>query len=370
MTSGKPVQRSISAAQLLVVGFRPQEEARILSRVADGSLGGVILFSRNGEEALQVARLCGLLRDAAERGGPDSLPIVAVDQEQGRICRIKQGITLFPGASVLGGLDRPRTTERVARWVARELSALGVNLNLAPVADVATRDPVPPVLAGRIFGGVPSQVARHVRAWINGSQEAALAACAKHFPGHGAAKEDSHLLLPRDSTPLPLLQSMHLRPFRSAISAGVASIMVGHMAYEALDPETPASLSPTVLQGLLRNELGFRGLVLTDDLEMEAVADRADPVSAAIQAIRAGADMVIVGRQLKGDVDIEDLVAELHKALQRGLLPRERVAASYQKVLAFKRAWVPARWAPPSRPPTIPAAQRLADRLTLEGSGS
>lgn len=352
-----------------MTGFRPEEEPEILSQVAEGRLGGVILFARNGRGAMEVARLCGALRNAAQKGESGILPIVAVDQEQGRVCRIRGGVTHFPGASELGELDRPRTTERVARWVAQELSTLGVSLNLAPVADVVMRHPPPPVLAGRAFGSEAQHVARHVGAWVRGAQGASVAACAKHFPGHGAVQEDSHEVLPHDPTPLKILQSIHLKPFESAIRCGVASIMVGHVVYEALGNDRPASLSCNAIQGLLREKLGYNGLILTDDLEMDAVGNLRDPLSAAIQAIRAGADVAVVGRHLKGNVATKDLIEGLEEALNKGFISEDRVFASIKNVLAFKRAWIPSQWTSPQRPPTSPAARRLAKKLKIEGRG-
>ena len=360
---------SISPGQLLMVGFRPEEEGQLLSLVAKGRIGGVILFGRNGEDALEVARLCESLRRAAREGPHATIPLVAVDQEQGRVCRIRRGVTRFPGASVLGTLDRPDTTARVARWVGLELKALGVHLNLAPVGDVTVRGRDSRALAGRAFGSEPERVASHARAWIRGSQGAGMAGCAKHFPGHGAVREDSHIAMPRDPTPLSGLRRGHLRPFRAAIRAGVSAIMVGHVAYDALDPGVPASLSFRVIQGLLRQELGYQGLVLTDDLEMGAVSRVRDPVQAAIQAIGAGADMALVGRKLTGEVEIQELLEGLEDAVRRGRLPMNRVAASVRRVLLFKRRWIPARWELPPGPPATPRAARLAGRLELQESG-
>ncbi len=360
---------SVSPGQLLMVGFRPEEEGQLLSLVAKGRVGGVILFGRNGEDALEVARLCELLRRAAREGPHASIPLVAVDQEQGRVCRIRRGVTRFPGASVLGTLDRPDTTARVARWVGLELKALGIHLNLAPVGDVTVRGRASRALEGRTFGFEPERVASHVKAWIRGSQGAGMAACAKHFPGHGAVREDSHIAMPRDPTPLPVLRRDHLRPFLAAIRAGVSAIMVGHVAYDALEPGVPASLSRRVIQGLLRQELGYQGLVLTDDLEMGAVSRGRDPVEAAIQAIGAGADMALVGRNLTGETKIESLLSGLGEALRTGRLAKDRVAASARRVLLFKRRWIPARWELPPGPPAALAAGRLARRLELRGRG-
>lgn len=353
----------VSPGQLLLVGFRPEERDLVCSLLREGRLGGVILLGRNCGDAMAVARLCGDLRLSAQGRGSLALPLVAVDQEQGRVCRIQQGVTTFPGADVLGGLDRPKTTERVAHWVGRELAALGVHVNLAPVADVFGRKEGSSVLAARCFGWDPALVARHVRAWIRGSQGAEVASCAKHFPGHGGAREDSHERLPVDHSPLSMMEAVHLRPFSAAIAAGVASIMVGHVAFKALDPGMPASLSSKVIKGLLREKMAFEGLVMTDDLEMGAVASMADPVNATVQALKAGADMALVARSSSNSVSLEELVCGIEGAMHRGRLERGRILESLSRVLGFKRRWIPHRWSPPSSPPASQVAARLARRL-------
>jgi beta-N-acetylhexosaminidase len=327
----------------------------------------VILFRRNAEDAMDVARISAMLREAANRGNV-SVPLLAVDQEQGRVCRIQRGVTLFPGATALGELDRISTTEGVARWVGRELATLGVHLNLAPVADVVRADPPPSVLLERAFGADPQLVARHVRAWVRGSQDGAVAACAKHFPGHGGVGGDSHDLRPRDRASLPVLKKYHLAPFAAAIRARVAAVMVGHVAYEALDPGAPASLSPLVM-GLLRRGMGYDGLVLTDDLDMGAISEALDPAEAAVRAIAAGADMALVGRNLKAEMEPEDLVRGLEVAVADGRLSKERIASAIRRVLAFKRSWVPSFWEPPLHDPALPRAARLAQRLWEEARG-
>ena len=352
---------------MLLVGFRPDEEGNILSLVAEGRLGGVILFRRNAEDAVDVARISAALREAAKRGEA-SVPLLAVDQEQGRVCRIQRGVTLFPGAAALGKRDRLSTTEGVARWVGRELAALGVHLNLAPVADVVRADPPPPVLVDRAFGADPRQVARHVRAWVRGSQDGGVAACAKHFPGHGGVEADSHNRLPRDPASLPVLKKFHLVPFAAAIRVRVAAVMVGHVAYDALDPGVPASLSPHVM-GLLRRGMRYGGLVLTDDLEMGAVSEASGPVEAAVRAIAAGADMALVGRNMKAEVEAEELVRGVEAAIADGRLSEERMASAIRRVLTFKRWWVPSFWVPPSHHSAFPRAARLARRLWEEGPG-
>jgi len=337
--------------------------------VSQGRVGGIILFEKNARSALEVVDLCLRLRYAASRGRPLWVPLIAVDQEQGRVRRIVGGTTPFPGATVLGRICRPRTTRRVARWVARELSALGIHLNLAPVADVPGPGRIPSVLQGRVFGSNPSVVARHVAAWVKGSQEGGVAACVKHFPGHGRGMEDSHRALPMDTSTEETIRMVHLRPFRSALEASVAAFMVGHVAYDAIHPGIPASLSPKVWREVLRAEMGFSGLGLTDDLEMDAVAKDRDPVDAVLRALAAGADMALVGRNLKGSVGLEELIQGVERAWRRGILPSQRVEEALKRILSFKRRWIPSQWAPPSCCPPLPRAQAFARRLWKEVEG-
>lgn len=353
-----------------MVGFRPEETEEILGLVSQGRVGGIILFERNAHFALDVADLCLRLREAVSGNHPQwAVPLMAVDQEQGRVRRIVEGVTSFPGAALLGKISRPQTTRRVACWVARELSALGIHLNLAPVADVPGPGGIPSVLEGRVFGSDPSAVARHVAAWVKGSQEGGVAACVKHFPGHGCGMEDSHCLLPVDASGEEMIRRVHLRPFRYAFGASVAAFMVGHVAYDAIHAGIPASLSHKVWRVLLRSGIGFSGLGLTDDLEMDAVAKDRDPVDAVLSALAAGADMALVGRNLRGTMGLEELVREVERAWRRGILPSRRGEEALRRVLTFKRRWIPPQWAPPSRRPPLPEAQAFAHRLWKEVEG-
>jgi beta-N-acetylhexosaminidase len=352
-----------SPGRLLMIGFRPEEENEVLSLVAEGRLGGLILFGRNGETAAEVLRLAKALFEAARQQAVHP-PIIAVDQEQGPVCRIRRGVTLFPGPSFLGSLGRTETTASVAHWVAREMAALGMHLNFAPVADVVAIAPPPAVLLGRAFGSDPDLVAGHVGAWIRGSQRAKIAACAKHFPGHGSVAADSHRQLPFDRSSLDFLQRNHLPPFTAAIQADVAAIMVGHVAYEALHPGVPASLSNRVIKGLLRNALGFRNLTITDDLEMEATAGKSSLESLVLQALAAGEDMALVGRNLRADAPSPtELVRELETAARRGKLDRDRLQEALRRVQRFSERWIPRHWQPPTRPRPPARARRLAEQL-------
>ncbi|MEJ5375193.1 MAG: glycoside hydrolase family 3 N-terminal domain-containing protein [bacterium] len=323
--------------QLLMVGFAPHEMDEVRTLAAQGRLGGVILFQRNATKAVEVYDITRRIVSDA-RGGASLL--VAVDQEHGRVCRIREGVTLFPGPSQLGLLNRPATTARVAKWVAKELLLLGINLNLAPVADLPEAHWCPPVLEGRSFSTDPLVCARHVAAWVRGSQEGGVASCAKHFPGHGSVVGDTHKGIQEDVSQRQRILGHHLIPFRAAVKAGAPCVMISHVVYPALDSSAPASLSRPVVEGLLRRVLGFRGVALTDDLDMGAVASRMDTLDAILEALGAGVDVALVGRNLRQGRSISHLVEELEKAVRGRHISPERVRESMERVRVFKSRWI------------------------------
>ncbi len=278
------------AGQLLFVGFQgtslPEDLAEL---VAAGRIGGVVLFARNVESPEQLCALVRRLHAAA----PDDAPLlVAVDQEGGRVQRLREPWTVWPSMRRIGDHDDPATTRAFAAALAAELLDAGIGLDFAPVVDVAT-EPSNPVIGDRSFGDTAARVSLHACAFIEALQAAGVAACAKHFPGHGDTTCDSHLELPRLPHDLARLRRIELPPFRAAIEAGVASVMTAHILFPSLDPERPATLSPNVLR-ILREELGFEGVVFSDDLEMRAVADR-HPIGECVRgALEAGVDALLV----------------------------------------------------------------------------
>ena len=293
--------------QLLFCGFEgvgvPDDLAGLIRA---GRIGGGILFSRNVESPEQVRALTTQLHRLA----PEDAPLmIAVDQEGGRVQRLRSPWTEWPPMRVVGDCDDTGLTEEVARALARELSDLGIQLDFAPCVDVDT-NPANPIIGDRSFGRTPEHVARHAKHFITAMQEAGVAACAKHFPGHGDTATDSHLELPRLDHNLERLRAVELPPFQAAIEAGVASIMTAHVLLPAIDPERPATLAPGVMS-LLRNELGYEGVVFSDDLEMKAVADRYSPRELVEGSFAAGVDALLVCRsaELRDDVlaGIEDL---------------------------------------------------------------
>ncbi|GAB1641720.1 glycoside hydrolase family 3 protein [Krasilnikovia sp. MM14-A1259] len=303
-------------------------------RLAEG-LGGVALFARNVESAAQVAALTAQLR--AER--PDV--IVAIDEEAGDVTRLESRHgSSRPGNLALGAVDDIAVTEAVAHDLGLDLASAGVTLNYAPDTDVNS-NPDNPVIGVRAFGADAQLVARHGAAFVAGLQRAGVAACAKHFPGHGDTSVDSHHAVPVIDRSRAELDACELLPFRAAIAAEVQAVMTGHLLVPAWDPELPATLSRRILTGLLREELGFTGLIVTDGIEMRGVRRRYGLAGAAVLALAAGADAICVG----GDHADEETAVRLRDAIvaavRAGDLSEERLhdAASRVRRLA---AWTTA----------------------------
>lgn len=274
---------------LVVTGFTgstlPDDLARDL---ALGELGGVILFKRNLPDLESTWRLC---RDVAVAG--DHRTIVSVDQEGGRVARLPPPAAKLPPLRRLGALGDAALSERAGLAVGRELAALGVNLDFAPVLDVDS-NPDNPVIGDRSFSSDPERVAELGLAFARGLARAGVAPCGKHFPGHGDTATDSHFDLPRLTHDRARLDRVELLPFQAAARASLASLMTAHVVFEALDPGVPATTSARVITGLLRDELGYTGVVVSDDLEMRALSDRFSIEQSAVAAVRAGCDLLLV----------------------------------------------------------------------------
>ncbi len=300
-------------------------------RLSEG-LGSVVLYSRNIVNPEQTSALTSAL--TAESPGV----LIAIDEEAGDVTRVEahRGSSR-PGNLALGAADDIDLTAAVARHLGEELRALGITLNYAPDADVNS-NPNNPVIGVRAFGSEPELVARHTAAWVRGLQSAGVAACAKHFPGHGDTAVDSHHdvpLIPADRT---RLDACELPPFRAAIDAGVQAVMTGHLIVPAIDPDLPATLSPAILTGLLRDELGFRGLIVTDAIEMRAVARRYGLAGATVAALAAGADAICIGGEDPGENVAAALRDAIVAAVVGGTLPEARLAEAASRVAAIA-AW-------------------------------
>ncbi|NEC18631.1 glycoside hydrolase family 3 protein [Streptomyces parvus] len=300
----------------------------LLRRVGEG-LASVGLFGRNITSPEQLAALTARLR--AER---DDV-LVAIDEEGGDVTRLEvtHGSS-FPGNFALGQVDDVHLTRAVAQELGRRLAECGVNLNWAPSADVNS-NPGNPVIGVRSFGADTRLAARHTAAYIEGLQAAGVAACTKHFPGHGDTAVDSHLAMPRIDVDLDTLHARELVPFRAAIAAGSKSVMSAHILLPALDPDRPATLSPQILTGLLRQELGYDGLIVTDAVEMDAIAGAYGIERGSVLALAAGADAICVGGGLADEETVLRLRDALVAAVRSGELTEERLADAAARVRAL-----------------------------------
>jgi beta-N-acetylhexosaminidase len=317
------------AAACLAPSFPGFEAPDWIMRRLDEGLGGITLFADNIRVPEELASLTARLRG----GGP---VLLAIDEEGGDVTRLEAvSGSSYPGNFALGVVDDPALTLDVAAAIAGELAAVGVNLNLAPVADVNT-NPENPVIGVRSFGADPELVARHTAAFVEGTQRQGVAACAKHFPGHGDTSVDSHVGLPVVEGDLEAA----LLPFRAAIAAGVRAVMTGHLVVSALD-ESPATVSERIVTRLLRDELGFEGLVVTDALEMRALSAGTGIEEGAVRALAAGADLLCVGHRQYEDA-VEAVLRAIVAAVEAGRLPLERLEEAAARVTET------ARWASPS----------------------
>lgn len=322
--------------QLLVGGFDGDElPSRFEKALREGLRGGAILFRRNLPNLSAVVRVAEALRTVSPRDLP---PFIGVDQEGGRVTRLPSPFLTLPPMRVLGAIGDTDLTRRAARAVGAELHAVGINLNFAPILDVDS-NPQNPVIGDRSFGSDPETVARHGTAFIEGLQSAGVLACGKHFPGHGDTSVDSHLDLPIICHDRARLDCVEFVPFRAACASGVAAIMTAHVVVEALDPGVPATLSRAVCTDLLRGELGFRGVLFSDDLQMKAVAALATVEELSVGSVRAGCDVLLVCH----DQDLQD---RAHEALVR---EAERDRGFYERcVTAVTRGIAARRKAPPA----------------------
>lgn len=313
--------------QCLTVGFEGTEVPRALAEVIEaGRVGGIILFSRNIEGPAQLRALTKTLAGLAP---PDAPLVISVDQEGGRVQRLREPWTRWPPMRAVGERDDPAKTRELGEALARELRAEGIDWNFAPCVDVDS-NPDNPVIGDRSFGTTHERVSGHAIPLLEGMQAGGVAACVKHFPGHGDTDVDSHLDLPRIDHALERLRRVELRPFEAAARADVASIMTAHVMFPRLDPRRPATMSEEVL-GILRAEIGYQGIVVTDDLEMGAVARHFSVRERVESPLRAGVDVLLVCKQA-------DLRMEAIAILER--LPDALVESAVTRVRAFKSRWI------------------------------
>ena len=307
------------AGQLALAGFAGHSIPADLRKLAkEFDLGGIILFARNVESPEQVAEIA---REAQLLAG--ELPLwVSVDQEGGRVARLRSPFTVWPPMQTLGRSGDEALAVRFATALAAELRAVGVTLDFTPVLDILT-NPRNPAIGDRALANTPDDVARFGAAIIETLQSAGIAACGKHFPGHGDTSADSHNEMPLIEHPPDRLDAVELVPFKKAIAVGVAGIMTAHILVPSIDDERPGTLSPAIVTGLLKGKLGFRGMVFTDDIGMKAISARHTTAEATVLAIAAGCDAVLMCGDSQ-EPQFEALEAVVH-AVEDGTLPLPRV---------------------------------------------
>jgi beta-N-acetylhexosaminidase len=345
------------AGQLLSVGFDgTTPPASLRARIADSEVGGVMLFRPNIADPGQLAALVGALRGAAPAEAP---LLVSIDQEGGVVQRVRAPATVWPPMLAVGAAGDVARTAAVGRAVGDELAALGIGWDFAPVLDVHT-NPANPVIGDRAFATEPEAVAAHALAFWRGLRGAGLVGCGKHFPGHGDTRTDSHHELPIVPHDLERLRRVELAPFAAAARAGMEAVMTAHVLYPALDPDRPATLSRRIATLLLRGELGFEGVLVSDDLGMKAVADRHPIEELAVGAIEAGCDHLLIREPEARQVAAFQAIL---RAAEARADFRARVEESAARVAALKAACTVALPAPAAMLPSLlgtPAHKALA----------
>ena len=325
------------AGQMMMAGFHGQSLADSLelsTLISRHHVGGLVLLESNAHDPQQVAQLIAEAQNLATQTGSRIPLFVAINHEGGIVVRITEGVTGFPGNMAIAATGRPDYAYTAAALAAQELRAMGINMNLAPVLDV-NDNPLNPIIGVRSFGQAPDLVVSLGRETIRGFQQNGVIAVAKHFPGHGSAATDSHVGLPVINKPAPQLEQVELPPFQMAVDEGIEAIMTAHIVVPAWEPTSglPASLSTAILTGILRGHMGFEGIIVTDSLGMGAIAGGWGQAQAAIEAVKAGADVVLSTGPLEAQAAI---LQALIAAVQRGDIPLARIDESVLRILRVK----------------------------------
>lgn len=306
--------------------------------------GAVVLFTSNTGTPRAVASLTNAYQQAITSAGGTPL-IISIDQEGGIVQRLTEGFTAFPGPLIVGAAG-PDMARRYGQTIGSELAAVGINMNLAPVADLETNLDNP-IIDRRSFGSVPQVAGEAIAGTVEGLQSVGVLATLKHFPGHGETDQDSHVTLPVINLSRQRLDSVELVPFRAGIEAGAAAVMVSHIWFPQIEPQPflPASLSPAVITGLLRDELGFEGLVLTDALDMDAIDTNFTYEAAVVLAVQAGVDLISAGPGV-GLPLAERMIQAVIDAVRAGVISEARIDESVQRILDTKQRFGILDWQP------------------------
>ena len=326
--------------QMMMVQFDGQrlaESADLAALVSTYHVGGLVLLEANAHDPQQVAQLVDEVQRLAAQSGSQVPLFVSINHEGGNVVRISQGVTGFPGNMAIAATGRPEYAYAAAAMAAQELRAMGITMNLAPVLDV-NDNPLNPVIGVRSFGESPDQVTLFGRETIKGFQQNGVMAVAKHFPGHGSTAVDSHVGLPTVNKTAAQLEQVELAPFRMAVTEGVEGIMTAHLVVPALEttPGLPASMSRAVVTGVLRQRMGFEGIILSDSLGMGAIAQGWGQPQAAVRAVQAGTDIVLASGPLETTTAMWNALVA---AVQRGEISAGQIDASVMRILRAKHRY-------------------------------
>ena len=350
--------------QLLIIGIREkvltQDEAEFIIK---NNIGGVILFSRNVESPEQVHKLVSSIQ-ALRHKMRDKLPLfIGVDNEGGRVARLKAPFTVWPALGKLGKIDSTSLAFKFAMGMAAELKAVGINLDFAPCVDILT-NPKNVVIGDRALSSDPEQVAKLASALVRGYIKGGVIPCAKHFPGHGNTLLDSHEALPIEDSDIERLRAVEMVPFKKVFRARLDMVMMSHIKFPKVDAEYPASLSEKFIQGVLRGELRYRNLVVSDDLDMKALANNYPVDEIPVRALEAGTDILLYCNIFEHPQIAIDAVA---KALKDQRLTAKQIDESYNRVVALKKDFLtnpdPEAFAKVSSLIGSPENKRLADAI-------
>jgi len=346
--------------QRMMAGFDgPYLDEAFIDLVKTRKIGNVILFAWNITGKEQLRELClDIQRLVLEETGRPAF--IAIDQEGGAVSRLPGDATRIPGAMAIAATGDPKNAYSAGRLTARELRALGVNFNLAPVLDVNSND-ANPVIGVRSYGEKPETVIRFALPMMRGLEDGGVLSCGKHFPGHGDTSVDSHLALPVVDKTMDELRTIELAPFQAAVDAGIPAMMSSHIVFPRLDPDRPATMSRKILTGLLREEMGFRGLIMTDCMEMKAIQHSFGTVKGTVEAAKAGADLLLVSHTASLAAASAEAIRE---ALEAGEIDQEEWERSLERISSLKTKWMDR----PAVDPSIVgcAEHALANRKLVE----
>jgi beta-N-acetylhexosaminidase len=341
-----------AAARLFAIGFKGTEPTPFFRDLVNKGVSGAVLFAQNLPESDKVQEVTARVK-AASNGRP---LLLCVDQEGGRVQRCRGVYTSVPSMRSIGSTGDLSLATAAGTVLGREMRVAGFDVNFAPDVDVDT-NPANPVIASRSFGRDPQLVSEFGAALLKAMQSQGVAACAKHFPGHGDTSQDSHYSLPRLDHDLARLEQVELPPFKAAIDAGVASIMSAHVIFSPLDDAYPATMSPKSLGSILRGKFGFNGVVFSDDVEMKALANHYALEEQILRGVEAGIDIFLICHTPEIQAQAIDILA---RAIDRGLVSPRRIAESHARIDALIRAYC--------RPPSRQSLAEVQATLTAERS--